>query len=478
MSGADNVVFNNLERAKSGDQNDLQDLKDRFVLEMLRELLEDRGLTATGFGASSPRDVVLGGLEVSPAGGADISVNPGVLVQDSTTLSPVPGTFDSSYRYARNPSAQTIGTPAPGSDTWYLLEAQMDDVLALNEPRDIFNPATQTFTPAAVNKRFEREITFQLTAGGAQLPAVSVDFVPIAGVFRPSGGGTVLASHIVDLRPLREHQSQQTLATVRSRRIETQAPGTVPSELVKFQFEADFLQRQLAVRSEAGHVDVTDVLLADPGITLTALAWYNIYLAGWTDENILPAGRYGSLTVVPHRGVFCLSDIATGQGGLANAGTLNLPAPFNTVAKASGQAIAVGALLRNGGNNGWEWLYSSGDGEFYFERQPVATLSPPTVAGDTITLVAGAVGGAEVPTIARTAIIRVNWTANGAGDTDEELVVRSTGGTQYDLAKGDWNQAGSVVFRVPIIHSLSFDLEFDGANPPATATVDIIGYGT
>ena len=120
MSNQDNVVFNVRERPLSSDQNNVESLHARTLAEMM--LYQMTELNAID-GTSILRNVVLGGLAVVP-NGSNVDVTAGVLFQNSGSLVPTPGTYDSSYRYGRNASSSTLTMASPASDTYYIIELE------------------------------------------------------------------------------------------------------------------------------------------------------------------------------------------------------------------------------------------------------------------------------------------------------------------------------------------------------------------
>jgi len=142
------------------------------------------------------RAAVLGGLN-GIAAGSDVIVSSGVLVQNSTTLPPVPGPLDSSYRFARNPEPATLPVNIPTGCT--LVEAQMVKIISLSETRGIYDPGSQTFVPTLVEKQYEYVVQFQQTSDPSTVPAPSgADWVPLFAYSSASGSVT----NIYDLRPL------------------------------------------------------------------------------------------------------------------------------------------------------------------------------------------------------------------------------------------------------------------------------------
>ena len=195
MAGDDNIVFNTRERPLSTDQNNLQALTARSRADSLAAMLADSDTGAR-------RDMVLGGLLVT-ANGTNVDISAGVLVQESATIPVAPGALDSNYRFGTTRSTTTLAAPSPVGDTFYLLQAQVSNIVALNENRDVLDPNTGNFVPTPVDKRVERRITFSFKTGTVSVvPVADADNIPIAAIFRPGGGGAVSAADIRDMRPL------------------------------------------------------------------------------------------------------------------------------------------------------------------------------------------------------------------------------------------------------------------------------------
>ncbi|NBX24422.1 MAG: hypothetical protein EBR52_10080, partial [Microbacteriaceae bacterium] len=117
MATNDNIVINVRERPLSSDINNAQSLVARTLMNLAR------GLGASKFvgvpGLEIPLNSYPAGLIPSPLG-ADVQIGPGILLQDSATLPPVPTTLDSPFRIGTNLTPTTVTMPSPGVDTFYL----------------------------------------------------------------------------------------------------------------------------------------------------------------------------------------------------------------------------------------------------------------------------------------------------------------------------------------------------------------------
>ena len=367
MALTDNVFFNTRERALSSDVNDLESLEGRNLMESLRWVFATQVDSGAGMASSTPRSVVGGGLQVSPAG-SDVGVSPGVIFQQSATLSPLPGALDSSYRFGRLGSSVVVPMPSPGSNTYYLLEAQIVQVLTSSQSRDIFNPITQTFVPTVVPKQYEFQVQFQLVTGGSSYPAATGgDWVVLAGIFRPAGGGPVSTSDIVDLSPrwsdaLAAQQkipgpfSYNTPTFLAPPNLRTVfVPGAAASNNVILAADVQHRGKQYTIRTQTGGIDPTVASILEPGVVLAADTWYYLYL--YSFRNQLPRGAYAGASC---NGVLVLRSTPPIEGGAANSSLPSaLPAPFN--ADTGLEGVCIGAVLRNGANTGWAWQETMGD---------------------------------------------------------------------------------------------------------------------
>jgi hypothetical protein len=407
MSGNDNLLMNNLERALSADINDLQSIQARAMAEMARYGWATKRVADPL--AESPGPFVLGGLLVSPSLN-NVAVSQGVMGQISATLSPVPGTLDSTYRLSRLSSVATVVMPSPGTTTWYLLEAQMVQSVVTSAVRDIYNPGTQTFSPSLVPKVIEQGIQFQVVAGAAgQAPAPSGgNWVPIAIVRRPGGGGPVAATDITDVRPL---LAPRFSAMVNPLRRLCRTSASVSND-VEFAFELDGPGGR---RAAVGTADLTSVSYLDPGApALAANAIRYVYLAPWSG---LAPRQNGS---VAFEGVLVVSNVAP-TAGARNSAALTLPAPYGVASVATFAAYYAATLVRNSANTGWVPMTTNGNRtDFGHGTSYVApfsdTFAPPATGDNALTTALVA------PPTARTLLYQVCW--NGAAAAGLAVNVR------------------------------------------------------
>lgn len=477
MAGADNVQFNTLERALSGDVNDLQSMAARELSDILREVFGARAFAPAATPIESPRSVVLGGLEISPSG-ADIVVAAGALAQEAPALAPVPGALDSPYRLAVNRVTETIVGPAPGVETFYLLEAQMVNVVTSSQVRDIFNPATNLFTPTPVDKLLERQIDFQLVAGAAgNAPApTGTPWVPVAIVRRPGGGGPVLATDLIDVRPMWdaiESTERDVFAGDITRQLDRKfitigVPGGAASNLVVLEAEARVLGQRLWYHSSLS-IDPTLAVYVDPTTILAADTWFYLYLVSWQGLAAVDprtAGQTG-------KGLLVLSGVFPfAQGSVSNGAALTLPAPYGVATVAAGGATVVAALRRNTPNTGW--VPSANSNRGVFEIAPALSVGSfvPLVTPTTLSL------GLLTPNTAKTVRIQLRIIGNGASGNLGQLLIVPVGSVavvSYRTVQFDDGGADSFVVDLPLILATSFDLRYIGAAAP-DVIVEVIGW--
>jgi len=343
MSGNDNVLINNLERALSTDTNNLQSVQARVLAELARFLFRSRVQGAAFVETTEP---FLAGLAVT-ASGSDLQVGVGVLGQQSATVLPVPGPLDSDYRLSRLDTPATIAGPVPGVNTWYLVEAQATQVVASSVVRDIYNPGTGTFAPALVNKLLTNSIQFQLTAGGANVPLpVGGDWVPLAAVQFPAGGGAPL--QIVDARPLPEIDSEGRSidGQILHQTIRTTSTPDVPSN-------AAFVSA--SVVGPAGKLgglysgSLTASSVLEPGTVLAGSTWYYLWLCPWSAFDLRPSP--GQLSGADFQGVLTVSPTPPSAGTILPSAPIQLPVPWSLFS--TSDAVCVGAVRRNAANSGW-----------------------------------------------------------------------------------------------------------------------------
>ncbi len=391
----DKVIINPRERPYSPDIDNLQKLASRALSDV------QKFMHAESFNPDSSvvANNICYGLAVSSDAGADlptsyVTVRPGILMHDSSTLSPTPGTLDSSYRIGFNRNSLQVAKPTVVAVTWYLLEAQVAETTTSYEVRDIMNPVTGLFAAENVAKIKECGITTQWVEGSSTQIAnpSGGDWVVLGAFLMQIGGAILLSSDAVDLRP-----------TGRARTAETrQGWSRTPSVPVlctvsTIASPASFLVR-LAVdhavsnqdaSTEVGggirlsvgdgsaslnSMDPTSAAIIEPATATVASTWYYLYLCPWFDVGP-DSGRQG----VSHtRGVLVLSVNPPDPEGLFNATAVALPAPFGAYTVPAYQAPCVGALMTNVANSGWVPM-AGGNGEYIMPLSP----TPAVVSGGT-----------------------------------------------------------------------------------------------
>jgi hypothetical protein len=442
MAGNDNVLFTNLQRSLSTDYNDLQSMAARSLADIFKHLVATKNVES-GAGtspSSSPSSCVLSGL-LSVPNGTQVNVTAGALMQDSAALLPVPGSLDSTYRLAYQRATETLTPPAPGGDTWYLLEAQMTEVDSLLGNRDVFNPATGVFTPAAVTLQQEHQIAYQFTAGTINsLPAVTVDFVPLAAVFRPAGGGAVLSTHIIDLRPLWQQFIGERATTTAEPQAGTVTrwglrPTSIPltlTTLAELDLEGELDGQRLFARTDGAAVDLSGTEFHESGLVFPAAASiFYLYLVPVLGGVSAPTGQHADLV---HRGALVLSLVAPNLQRTNGAVITMGAAPFTGATVAAGGALYVGALLSAAGGIESQWC--SVDGEHRLSSDgaliQLTTLSAAPSFQD-VNFDTDLGGGPVVPGAAYEAIIsNAVGTLAVAGNTRAAVGVTGVVGIDHD----------------------------------------------
>lgn len=461
MAGTDNIVFNTRERPLSTDWNNLEAMLGRTLmdLERYRNMLRTMGYPSS----EAVRNIVAGGLQVTPSG-SDVSVSAGVLLQDSATLAPVPGALDSSYRIGINRAATTVVMPAPGVTTYYLVEAQMTEVTTSTENRDILDSGTGIFVPTAVPKQRERRIQFQLLTGGADAPAPSGgNWVPVAIVRRPGGGGAVVASDIIDVRRLPDARELPTLPVPDRVQLHVAAGGAATtSAAVRAVIDGGLGRRCYDLFS--GTVDLDSTTIKSPATTYAAGTRYYLYLAPWSSLSLTPRYTDG---VVFQEGVLVMSHLAPNALKL-NASALSLPAPYGVVNAPALSAYYVGTFLRDSGNTGWVGM-SNVNGDVRFEitamvSSPFRTNLSPPASGD------NAFGTFVAPATARRVLIRLIF-AGGAVAIGTAVVI----GAQYSASAISLDTA-AVDDALTSYHTL--DIPYDGSSTVQINLNSAVNAGT
>lgn len=459
MAGMDNEVFNLLERAASADINDAQAFIARFVSEMSRYQFASKRIadpTAEVVGS-----FVLGGLIAQPSG-ADVVLSTGVMAQLSATLPPVPGPLDSPYRLSRAATPILVTMPAPGVTTFYLVEAQMVEVTTVSAIRDVWTAPSGPFVPQLVPKQRERRIQTQITAGaGGNAPSPSGgDWVPIAIVRRPGGGGPVAASDIIDVRPLLSDRRPPMVVRERRSIVTTLAAGNTIDLLAE-------MTGPLGERAaRAVGLDVTSAAVVSPAVVLAANTAFHLYLAPWSGFSLAPR-QFGSLQF---EGVLVLSAVAPTADG-TNSALLDLPPPYAVLQAPVGSAYHVGTLGRNSANTGW--IYQRSDNaRTTLANYSLAATGAPALGDFALNLF-------PVPATARAIDLEVLHDGTGAALSTTTVNLQNIGSAvnlrswlTYD------DRATRIVTQVPFDSTTGMDLNYSAPAPAGGAIfqVRLLGY--
>lgn len=401
MAG-DSVIFNTLERATSGDLNNAQALQTRQLADVLRFATAVQRSGETSPNLFVERDVVIGGLNVTPSG-TDVVIGVGALAQYSLSIVPTPGPTDSAERVAVLREPAVLATPVPGSDTFYLLEARMNDVVTVASVVDVFDPGIPGFVPTLEDKRVTRTIEFRFTAGTSTSPPnPALGWVPIAIVFRAAGGPALTATDVRDCRPLADYRVRgsadlSTAHSVEYRRSWIQTTALIPgtnSLLASLDFDVvDPSGDRLWLKSR-GAVDLSifnrSSGLVWPGAD-NAVRYLYIARAG----QVAPSNMYAACA---HRGVVFLSDSPPNADNV-NASSITLD---NGQSVAARSAVCLGMFRSNG--TGWYPMTQVGrDVDVWALAASSTSGSLPAIAYDFAT-----------PANAKAIDLRVSVTTSGA----------------------------------------------------------------
>ena len=385
---ADKVIINVRERPLSTDLMLMQALEQRTNADVLKYFLgTEHSRFQDGLGGqpnAAFAESLVGGLIPSGAvGSSAVSITPGVLLQNSSTLPPVPSGADSTYRIAalREPVSVSLPTPG-GSGLWYLLRVQMTELTTISETRDIMNSQTAKFEPTNVPKVKEWRIAFSWQAGTvSNLPVPEDGYVAIAGVFVQSAGTLTV---VLDMRPTAYDRCQtrrQNWGSQPRTYLTTNTTPQAASESIRVSVEEAISNQDLAsslgggirmrwMSGLAGELTVTPInaTIISPGTALVPGSWYYLYLSPWFDYAPAPQLLYDAA------GVLTLSSVAPVQN--YNGALLTLPAPWSNFSVPIGVAPCVGVMLRvgnplaAGANDGWCMMRGK-DGVYSFFQSSV-----------------------------------------------------------------------------------------------------------
>lgn len=223
-SGEKNLVYNTRERLVSLDFNRQQQFIARSRAQLLRALYNDArqntyvypGVVTPYVGGETPlAGDVYGGLMVDPLT-TSVLVQPGqlgCLFPDPDLPVGQSAADDSPYMVIDDPGQQTAGiltftANASGQIRVDLVECQPIHVTLETDNRDIYDPPTESFSPALVDKVRTYRLQYRIRTGtaGAGVPALAAGWLPLAAIVVPSGAADYSTCDFYDVRPLVEER--------------------------------------------------------------------------------------------------------------------------------------------------------------------------------------------------------------------------------------------------------------------------------
>ena len=360
----DRIIYTQRERALSRDLVDLQALQNRANAMLASGVSSPEKLS--GITARPPNAWWVAGLSFAYVSGG-IRVNGGMVGVLQPTYPSTPGPLDSPYRIGAMYDYQDIPLGPVGANTWYIIEARVGDALTLQEPRDVYDPATGTFVPTLVEKRREYQLELRARSNPGNpnnIPTLDPDWVPLWAVeWTPANQ----AGRVEDLRVTLQDvlQDRPSQAFARSQRC-VMPHTTTTAVRVEAVVETYSGRAGVLANMDGGFVlgsqliDVVDPEILEPGAALTDFGWHYLYVAPWTSS---PGGDYevwprnvSSLLVTTQRravrGVLVLSPKPPDYWG-RNSQTLNLPPPFSAYTAGAGTAACIASLNKRPGVNAW-----------------------------------------------------------------------------------------------------------------------------
>lgn len=470
-SGAKVILYNTRERLISTDQNRAQAFSAQAMAEVLRWLLDATnegdlsggGLERLGNGSETYlRATVLSGLRGRPeVGTVNCFVEPGALLAIDNGG---PGTDDSLASFLADAGVQTAGVltllPGAGSTRIDVLECQRIANVVETDNRDIFNPATGLFAPAAVTKVQNSVLTYRLRNGtpGSGFPGVASGWLPLMVASVPAAASSWDNVTCWDVRPLAEDRERGPFATLRHvqdhRRSfcycdATTVPGTpklnAEVETTLAGYRAGGMIRDGFLGGSSFYFDPSDARNQAAGFAFgTTGALWHVYL-------VFPFGlprwvRYCDPgTVSPNqrvpfgsRGIPVVSSQVASFSGAPLAGGVATPAATGLADSPSGN-VAVLAYCGRGPKTGANPIGMHCDGRLWTFVNPDAFAVPPGTNDTThiVWLLPGTGAGTLVPGTARALLVRLHAEfqmpmpalgSEGVGDIDAQVTVSNLAG--------------------------------------------------
>lgn len=475
MAGTDRVQFSTLQQLTGSDLNANQQLAGRLTADAYRFLLQTVSAEVSGTApVETSRGAVLGGLNATTDGSV-IQVGAGVLAQPDWGISPAPAPRESAFLLGRDPGGTQVPIAVPGSDSWHVVQARVQETSVVTQTRNVWNPGLDAFAAQVVTTEVTLGVEYNVKVlAGTELPLPDNGWVPICGVFRDAAGSSITQADIIDLRPLPgetfgrvDDGSEEVLwmDVLTNQFVDTGAPTTVGLDL-----GVVANGRRLFMRPSGDPFSFVDI--ANPPYKRLAGApansWHYLYLADWAGTT--PRGQYAAFR---SQGVLVVSTIPTAaQGSRRNGSPIVLPSPFQSYTVPAGEAVALGAVRRNAAGTGWD-LIAIRDGRTQslganVPRVPGFQASPLTISD------------ADWPTNART--LDLLWrNSDTAGYTSSALTVQdaATSGTVLNITTDTIAGTSPFAFRgVPLtLDGFSGDLELTWATgDTGTAVVDGLGF--
>jgi len=371
MAIQDSIPINTLERAVSTDVVTAQDLINRSVVNAMQCLARSKIWGTPPVITTRPH--VAGGLVLRQSAGVP-NLTAGMLMQwvaPNPPDVPAAGTFDSYYRIGYRQDSGNLTDPWDAANRWWLLQARVVRDDALVENRDIYNPVLGTFAVGGpFTKRYESLVEYAWKAGTATTIATEdAGYAPIAGLYRPAGGGAVTDADVVNLAiqidDLNNVMSVQDVAIPGSKRFYLDVAGFgTADDIAKFRLSGEVAGVKLWAKTTTG-VQIRTATFIDPAyigsIGVDGLWWY-IYLG--TQANRVPSGIYAG---VDHRGYLIASRVPPTAG--VNSAQLSVPDPNGGVI-AIGDAVHVGYFRANGILQNIDYIDVTVDGDAMIDEIP------------------------------------------------------------------------------------------------------------
>lgn len=372
-SGNSSLKFNTRERVISTDQNRAQKFRDAYIAQVLRALvdtshgtddLDAAALNVPYSTLDTPvRAEILRGLCALPqTGSTSILVSEG----EAYFVSPDAEADDSVLKYVADPGVSTLGAlvvaaNASGSIRIDLIECQWAISTSETDTRDIYDPATETFSPALVTKVQKGALTYRVRQGtpGAGAPALASGWLPLAVASVPNGSTNNDTVTFWDVRPLIADRAFGTFNLQRDKVSRgpclAWASSIDGSYLLRGEVDAVFGDRRIggrirsggAVSVDADSLDFTAAANQEPAVAFTSgQPWY-VYFA-------FPLGlprwaRYtatGARLPRSPRGIPIVTNKAPTAKGLP-ASAISLPTSTGLGGSTSNAVALLGGLASN-----------------------------------------------------------------------------------------------------------------------------------